>query len=1008
MKNNSNFSSKLASILLLTTLLFSALSVSFAFAPTVHAASGPTLTLSVSSGSPALTDSNLASSYASATTVTVTGTGFPGSQDNVLVGLVSSSSTITASTVTAGKQSLSRPSIFNSITTTSGNVMADANGYFQARFTVPQMQAGSYNVVALFTPSGGVPTMTSPAAFTINAKAALVNEYGPSNSGIFGTKVDVLYAGFAAGESITVLPINLMTAAWHGAGGAFNTFTAGTDGASDLSGAAQVGYIADRPGGTLTITLIGTTSSTTVTTTFTLTPSLEFATNGGVTTLTIPSGTSTARVMGHNFAAQATISANSITLNGGSAIMGSVTTTTIGTFPTATQFTYTTALGQGIVNVVFNGTTYNFANGNIVAPTSLLEGDEVLNSLAPTSPLLASTTTSGVAYFTLDATSHAVEDTAWIFATGGAHSGTIAVTFTRADASTPTITLAGTTGGESDTISDAQGGWVAFFTVPAAFGSANVLSLSGDANFAAGPTNSLAITPAITSATPSKSSYNIAVTPTLSLTGFKQDTTVTVTIGGVVWGNPLSPAWTASTYGSIALTMSAMPAVAGGSQTLTVSGTTSGNTASLTATVKPIIPTAAISPVSSPSSGLLAGQTITLSSSATGGVQGLAASTAYTLMFDGPSGTNVGTFTSTSSGTLPVGVQLTLPAGSTGWHIVDFTAAGVSAIYAGIVSTGQQYTNLLVYMASSLTVLPSAGTAGTTVTVSGSALSASTSYAVQVNSISYATFTSTATGAIPASTTFAFPNVSVDTCKGAANGNNLGQSCTINVITASGTVASAGLFLLQAGMSLSPTAGAAGSSATASASGLSVSNNYNIVWDAALTSQGITSGIVVGTIVPLSDGTGSATFTIPANAASGVHSVSLVIGGLLGTTGAVFQLITAPTFNVGGVTGAVGTSTLTPSGTPAKSTTGPTPAITASFTNTLSTSLTVYMWVSVTNSAGQSVGVLAGGATIGAGQTVSIPAPINLPSGSYTGTVFCTTSSGVVISTTSASFSFSV
>jgi hypothetical protein len=67
------------------------------------------------------------------------------------------------------------------------------------------------------------------------------------------------------------------------------------------------------------------------------------------------------------------------------------------------------------------------------------------------------------------------------------------------------------------------------------------------------------------------------------------------------------------------------------------------------------------------------------------------------------------------------------------------------------------------------------------------------------------------------------------------------------------------------------------------------------------------------------------------------------------------------------------------------------------------------MWVSVQNAAGQTVGVFLGSATIAAGGSSTIAAALfNLPSGSYTATTFVTTTSGIVVSSTSSTSSFSL
>jgi len=85
------------------------------------------------------------------------------------------------------------------------------------------------------------------------------------------------------------------------------------------------------------------------------------------------------------------------------------------------------------------------------------------------------------------------------------------------------------------------------------------------------------------------------------------------------------------------------------------------------------------------------------------------------------------------------------------------------------------------------------------------------------------------------------------------------------------------------------------------------------------------------------------------------------------------------------------------------------PTVQQTFTNTASGTLSVFMWASVLNAAGQTVAVNFGSATMSAGQTVTIGTPfLNLPSGTYTASVFVTTTTGIVISGTSSTASFTV
>ncbi|MDV3244770.1 MAG: hypothetical protein LYZ66_06325, partial [Nitrososphaerales archaeon] len=118
-----------------------------------------------------------------------------------------------------------------------------------------------------------------------------------------------------------------------------------------------------------------------------------------------------------------------------------------------------------------------------------------------------------------------------------------------------------------------------------------------------------------------------------------------------------------------------------------------------------------------------------------------------------------------------------------------------------------------------------------------------------------------------------------------------------------------------------------------------------------------------------------------------------------------------PTLTVGAPsTSFLTTGTFVATGSATEAVVNGLPTVSQSFTNTYTGSLSVIMWVSVLNSAGQTALVQIGGpATVAAGATATMQAALfNLPSGSYTATIFLTTSSGTVVSTTSTASSFTV
>jgi len=473
-----------------------------------------------------------------------------------------------------------------------------------------------------------------------------------------------------------------------------------------------------------------------------------------------------------------------------------------------------------------------------------------------------------------------------------------------------------------------------------------------------------------------------------------------------------------------------VPELAGGSYTLTVTGQSSGNVDTFGTTVIPVVIGSALSVASGTPATTVAFATSTTSGGA--GVHGLAPSTAYSVMFDGPTGTSVGTFTSTSNGEVPPGTQFALPAGATGTHVVDLVATGTttSAIYGQIAPRTQSASQYTGYPTSSLplttgtssntgtqgltigltgsgTLSPNVGSPGTVVTVAASGLTPNTAYYVVLyNNIAYASFTSTATGTVPSGVTFTFPNVPTSSTSARETGDPLGVYISSKALTSSGVAANA-TFILQSSLALSATTATPGQTLSLTARALASGQSYSVIFNYAVTSSGGSyTGITVGSLVGGTDGSATGQITVPASASSGSYPIQLI---RTGTTGVPASLSVPPTLTVSSSPSGIGTTTLTPSGTASESVVSGTPTVSQSFTNTASGPLSVYMWVSVSNSAGQTVGVFLGSSTIAAGATSQIGAALfNLPSGTYTATVFCTTPAGVVISTTSTTTSFSV
>jgi len=1066
---------KASSITILSVLLLSALVGALALAPTVKAAT-PTLTLSTTSGTSTLGAADPISgtdTIGVATLVTVTGTGFPGGQDSIAVGYITLSKSITAANF--NQLQLIRPSLASS-STTSGDVQADANGWFTAQFYVPEIQAGTYQIVAQYTPNAGTQTLTTGASFTVNAAVAVFSAYTLSTGGIYNQRVGFAAAGFQASETVSTSPTTAFVTASYGGTG-YSGFAVGNNGATCSSpnvntgrcgaGTNQTAWVNYHKSGVVTIVGTGGTSSISASSTYTFNPSIAVLTSAGVTTFSISTAAGSAKIEGFNFASAATFNANSLTINVGtttaSTIMNSVTTATNGYF-VPTTFTWTQSLPEGLATIGLNGTTYSWANANI-QPTATF-GWQMSHDGNGWYGVLISSSTSGPAFLQTDSSSYTLGAEPFIFGIGFSGSAVTATTYqpTGSSASALTVDTLPYTGTQQVTADGAfaitpTGGGV----LPYSYGANNLLSATAGST----GTTTVTITPNIYA--PSSSSYSLSSgqsgsTPFnrqlrnaatgLEVKGFSEatngfgnpDSAFTVTLtssAGVVTTWATISASTTSCAGYTPSTSTAnmcvnnspgdykfyaltVPELAGGSYTLTITGTTSGNTATLGTSMTPIVIGAALS-----ITGGTPGTTASFATSTTSGgqgVHGLNPSTSYSVMFDGPTGTSVGTFTSTANGEVPPGTQFALPAGATGTHVVDLVAAGTttSAISGAIAPRAQlsaQYTGytapvtttstsntstqgLTLSLTGSGTLSPNVGFPGTVVSVSASGLTPSTAYYVVLyNDISYASFTSTASGTVPAGTTFTFPNVPV--AAGKETGDAFGVRISSTALHTGSGVAANATFILQSNLKLSANTATPGQTLTLTASALANGQAYSVIFDYAVTSSGNSfNGVTVGSLVGGTDGTATGQFTVPSGAASGSHTIQLI---RTGTTGIPASLSVAPTLTVNSSPTGIGTSTLTASGGATEAAVNGQATVSQTFTNTASGPLSVYMWVSVTNSAGQTVGVFLGSATIAAGATTPIGAALfNLPSGTYTATVFVTTTSGIVVSSTSTTSSFSV
>jgi len=535
----------------------------------------------------------------------------------------------------------------------------------------------------------------------------------------------------------------------------------------------------------------------------------------------------------------------------------------------------------------------------------------------------------------------------------------------------------------------------------------------------------------------------------LEVSGFatsSDSNTVTVTMNGVTWIT--SPAITLGGGATNTLvgsngepTLLSLPIIGstssidfpGGSYSVNASGTTTGNWA-VTTNQLTVLPIQALSGGSTcyvngapvfpcPDSALSvnsgnAGMSVALLSATGGGLHGLAANTAYTIMWDGTD--NVGSFTSTASGEVPIGVSFTVPAGTSGYHIVDIQTAGVSALYGNQLTGGQQFgavlaapayaEDLLFYLIPILTATPSLVGAGQTATVQGSGLPSSTLlYIVAPNSVSYGSFTSTSTGSVPSGITFTVPAQITSGCWPAAcAGGERGTLITWTIDNSAGAVVGFLKFVYGTTASLSMSSGAAGATVTITANGLNaIDAPYSVIFNCippivgGFACTGVATGatpanIAVGALIPNAVGAASTTITIPPSATPGTYVIQLV-----GTPG-TWDLAIPLTFTVGAPSG-IGVTTLTP-GSPSQATLNGQPDITLTYTNTLSTSsITIVGYAVATNALGQVVLYTTGSATLApSGSQTLYFVLAGLPAGSYTVSIYAISSTGLVVSTTTS------
>jgi hypothetical protein len=267
-------------------------------------------------------------------------------------------------------------------------------------------------------------------------------------------------------------------------------------------------------------------------------------------------------------------------------------------------------------------------------------------------------------------------------------------------------------------------------------------------------------------------------------------------------------------------------------------------------------------------------------------------------------------------------------------------------------------------------------------------------------------FTSTSTGTVPAGTSVAITDM--PTVKGLEQGTLYcvfaQTAATFGTLTATGVAQ----FELQASATTNMTSAPSGHNVILNVHGLAPSTGYNILFAPyACGNSGSICGTVVGAVLSNGQGEGSTTFTVPSTVQTSAGSQPVTSGAgynveLQAVGSASVALASPPTVTVGSVsTGSCNTtSCMTVSGTPAKSTQGAYTGITSTFTNNSNAPVTAFVYAVVHNALGQTVDISTATVTASAGgSATAFNALFGLAPGTYTISIFVTSSSGTAIST---------
>lgn len=745
------------------------------------------------------------------------------------------------------------------------------------------------------------------------------------------------------------------------------------------------------------------------------------------------------------------------TIASGSITIGGVTTNHQSVTPGASGAFYqlvvspTTNVPYGVASVVIGGTTFSYAAGNIAMGALGNWGGAMISSV------IGSGTTTGVV--TLDKASYMpgtvstntaststapLQNTVAFFGYGFVPTNAVTVNTPTGASFTPirapgnadangaffsTQALGDTPWSTSSTPTTAA---TYTATVTQTSGPANILSPSfGITAWIDTTSGGVTVQSACTGSYASSTTVDYTSCLQAKVHGFGATDTVTLTIGTA---SMVSHGTCGTTNGactnSTGTTGGQVPDIAGGKQNVVATGSISGQavTATGAVTYDPVVNFANGQTLSINTGG--AGQTSVIRTGAGYGVHGLLANDAYQIVWNPIGGSiTVGTFTATATGGIPIpGVQFTIPSDSSGIHIIDIQNTGSYAIF-GATKAGQltpteapfsstyttAFDDLLFKNVALLQAAPSVAIVGQPETVSGSGLAAGGAYVVSLSSSpscitpasspALATFTATGTGNVPIGTSITLADTPTTLETGTLmylamqTTAHYGTTCTPDAYAQ---------FVLAASASLNMTSAPSGHSVTLNAHALNANGVYNIVFNYLQSPFSTTSftGTTVGVIAPNSVGAGSATFNVPSGASAGTYTVQLTVSSQ-GTSGAPVGtgvLDTPLSLTVGSVstTSCNTTTCMSASGSPSVTQIGANKAVQTTFINTSNAPVTAIVYAVVHNALGQTVSYSTATITANAGASATAyDVLFGLAPGTYTVSIFATSTSGTAISTTS-------